>query len=284
MANIKIKDVPSIPPKETYKIPIGNTEYDDARTVSINDLKQWMGDSGNGGSGGWSFNDLTNVPNFVEITDVSTINGQSILTGEDIQVEANTIQWENVVGKPTIPTKTSELENDLGFVTATDAENYLQPKLFSGLNLATVNGYDLLSGGNIVISGGGSSNLNYSTIGSYAPPYIQIIDENQNNVIPLSLKPIKKIDGNNINIQFDDGYLYVFSDGLTDLNFTLNPSANLDFTAEYHFIFTSDQNTPTTIGWDANCRFTNGTYPTIQANTTYEVNIINNCVLIQSYV
>ena len=281
MADIKIKDAPSITPKATYKIPVGNTEYNDARTISVEDLKDWMSDL-NGG-GGFTWATITGKPSLVQTGQMSTINGQSLLTGTDIQVTATTIDWNNVVNKPTIPENTSDLNNDSGFVTETTLQNDYQQKLVSGSNIATVNGYNLLSGGNIVISGGGGGNLDYTTIGTYTPQYIQLTDSTQNNVIPLSLKPIKHIQGQNINMQFGDGFLYVFEDLLTDLTFTLATPANNDYTAEYHFIFTSDT-TPTTINWAVGLKFTDGNTPTIEASKTYEINIINNCVLIQSYV
>ena len=70
-----------------------------------------------------------------------------------------------------IPTKVSDLENDSGFITNTEASNSYQAKgdyatteqvnskqdtLISGTNIKTVNGQSLLGNGNIDITGGGT--------------------------------------------------------------------------------------------------------------------------------
>ena len=70
-----------------------------------------------------------------------------------------------------IPTKVSDLENDSGFITNTEASNSYQAKgdyattaqlnskqdtLISGTNIKTVNGQPLLGNGNIQIEGGGT--------------------------------------------------------------------------------------------------------------------------------
>lgn len=281
MADTKIKDAPNITPKSTYKIPVGNTEFDDARTITLADFKAWLADL-NGG-GGWSWLVITDKPNLVEVGNVATINGQSILGGGNIQVVATTIDWNNVVGKPTIPENTSDLNNDSQFITLVFAQTYLQEKLVSGVNLATINGYNLLTGGNIVIQGGGGGgNVNWAQIGSYTPAFGNITDEGNQVLIPMSLKPIVVENSQTPNLALNDGYLYL-CDEITSLDFTLNPPQSNDYVAEYHLIFSSGA-TPTTINWAGGLKFTDGNTPTIESGKTYEINIINNCVLIQSYV
>lgn len=54
----------------------------------------------------------------------------------------------------TVPTKTSQLTNDSGFVTDISGK---QDKLVSGTNIKTVNGTSLLGSGNIAISGGSAT-------------------------------------------------------------------------------------------------------------------------------
>lgn len=55
-----------------------------------------------------------------------------------------------------IPTKTSELTNDSGFITEA-ALTTKQDTLVSGTNIKTINNQSLLGSGNITISGGGSA-------------------------------------------------------------------------------------------------------------------------------
>lgn len=77
-----------------------------------------------------------------------------------------------------IPTNVSDLENDSGFITNTEASNSYQAKgdyatkaelaskqdtLVSGTNIKTVNGQSLLGNGNIDITGGGTVDSELST-------------------------------------------------------------------------------------------------------------------------
>lgn len=243
MPSTKIKDAVVITPKGTYRIPVGNTEFNDARTITLQELKQWMSDTGTGGGGGWSFTELTNVPAIVIATNLKTVNGESLLGGGNLDVEANTIQWENVVNKPTIPTKTSELENDAEFVPLETLIAEFQKKLVSGVNLATVNGYDLLSGGNIVIPS----------------------RERRVEVTPQS---------GSVTISFEPNTLYVFNgEEIVEFTFTLVPPDNsFNYVNTYHFIFRTGTNA--VINWDASViAFTGGTAPTLSDNTWYEVKI-----------
>lgn len=88
--------------------------------------------------------------------------------------ESNSGSDAYIQNKPTIPTKTSDLTNDSGFITTetdptvpswakastkpsyTASEVGAQPTLVSGTNIKTINGNSILGSGNLVISGGGS--------------------------------------------------------------------------------------------------------------------------------
>lgn len=59
----------------------------------------------------------------------------------------------NISDFPTIPSKTSELTNDLGFITSSYSDPNKQATLVSGTNIKTVNGISLLGSGDITISG-----------------------------------------------------------------------------------------------------------------------------------
>ena len=125
--------------------------------------------------------ELENDSKFVKETGLKTVNGQSILGSGNISISggsgggvADSVDWSKVLNKPgwvnsqtkpsytasevgalpsgtSIPSKTSELENDSKFVKET--------------GLKTINGQSLLGTGNISISGGsgegsGGGNVN----------------------------------------------------------------------------------------------------------------------------
>ena len=112
MANVKIKDAPTTTVAANQKIPVGNLGDNDAHTITPNDFKSWILSND---SGGITWNDLRARPQFVERTQIGTINGQSILDNDNINVSATAVEWVNVLNKPTIPHNTSELNNDSGW-------------------------------------------------------------------------------------------------------------------------------------------------------------------------
>lgn len=69
-----------------------------------------------------SYNDLSDKPSIsasIEIDDVLDANSNNPVTNSAIVAEFNnhTHSYNNITNKPTIPTKTSELQNDSGFLT-----------------------------------------------------------------------------------------------------------------------------------------------------------------------
>lgn len=127
-------------------------------------------------------------------TNIATINGNNLLEGGNIEIQGGgTSDYTQLSNKPkinnvelsgnkttselgiNIPTKTSDLTNDSGFINAetepafnsSPAKNITneditswngkQELLVSGTNIATINNQSLLNGGNINIEGGGSS-------------------------------------------------------------------------------------------------------------------------------
>ena len=108
--------------------------------------------------------ELTNDSGFLtEYQPLKTINGESIVGTGNIEISGFSGDYNDLTNKPTIPTKTSELTNDSGFLTE------YQP-------LKTINGESIVGTGNIEISGfSGSYNdltdkPNFSTVattGSY---------------------------------------------------------------------------------------------------------------------
>ena len=125
--------------------------------------------------------------------DITVTDKLPIIAGDNINIAANEannaikvsadVPVKSVNGKTgavniTVPTKTSQLTNDSGFITSSYHDNTKQDTLVSGSNIKTINGNSLLGSGNITISGGGGGtdkgfdNLSALTIAAsqYASP------------------------------------------------------------------------------------------------------------------
>ena len=113
-------------------------------------------------------------------TEFKTINNQSIIGSGNITIEGggnysagtNIEITNNVISVTgiTVPTSTSDLTNDSGFITSADTENFVtsaetqtqinnslsgkQDTLISGTNIKTINNQSILGSGNITIQGG----------------------------------------------------------------------------------------------------------------------------------
>lgn len=102
-------------------------------------------------------------------TNIKTINNQSILGSGNIDIQgggSESVAWGDITGKPdfkavatsgsyddltnkpAIPTKTSDLTNDSGFVNDYQLSGK-QDKLVSGTNIKTINNESILGSGNI---------------------------------------------------------------------------------------------------------------------------------------
>jgi hypothetical protein len=104
-----------------------------------------------------SFNDLLDKPTIptktseldndsgylTEHQPLKTINNESIIGTGNIEIEGFSGDYNDLLNKPDIPTKTSDLTNDSGFLTEH------QP-------LKTINNESIIGTGNIEITGGGS--------------------------------------------------------------------------------------------------------------------------------
>lgn len=126
--------------------------------------------------------------------DITVNDKLPIIAGDNVNIAANTsntaikvsanVPVKSVNGqtgavKITVPTKTSQLTNDSGFITNSYHDSSKQDTLVSGSNIKTINGNSLLGSGNITISGGsgggtdkGFDNLSALTIAAsqYASP------------------------------------------------------------------------------------------------------------------
>ena len=90
------------------------------------------------------------VDDTVQTTEVSTTPASEI----NVSRVAITGSYSDLNNKPTIPSRTSQLYNDSGYVNST-ALNNKQDRLISGDNIKTINGDSILGSGDLVIQGGG---------------------------------------------------------------------------------------------------------------------------------
>lgn len=121
-------------------------------------------------------------------TNIKTINNQSILGSGNIDIQgggSESVAWGDITGKPdfkavaisgsyddltnkpTIPTKTSELTNDSGFVNDYQLSGK-QDKLISGTNIKTINNESILGSGNITTASQSELTNLATTVGNQA--------------------------------------------------------------------------------------------------------------------
>ena len=154
-----------------------------------------------GGTGGTVYHDELENRNLANQHEIGSItNLQETLDGkqpliedlDEIRINANNSikDVSNLATKDEIPTKTSELTNDKGYLTehqdisnlATKEElENKQDTLVSGTNIKTINNQSILGEGNITIEGGSGTSSdvipdNSSLIASYAMPSDIAID------------------------------------------------------------------------------------------------------------
>ena len=156
-----------------------------------------------------------NLSAYTPTSGFSTINGNVITDGGNIVIEGGsgsdysagtnidiTNHIISVTGI-TVPTSTSALTNDSGYITTADTQNFVtsgdvetqidnavsgkQDTLVSGTNIKTINNQSLLGSGNIQIQGGsgGSSNIielsqaEYDALTAYTEDAIYVITDSQ---------------------------------------------------------------------------------------------------------
>ena len=121
-------------------------------------------------------------------TNIKTINNQSILGSGNIDIQgggSESVAWGDIAGKPdfkavatsgsyddltnkpAIPTKTSNLTNDSGFVNDYQLSGK-QDKLVSGTNIKTINNESILGSGNITTASQSELTNIATTVGNQA--------------------------------------------------------------------------------------------------------------------
>ena len=131
-----------------------------------------------------SYHDSSKQDTLVSGTNIKTINNESVLGSGNITISSGTSDYSDLSNKPSvngvtlsgnkttsdlgivIPTKTSDLTNDSGFLTQHQSlaayrtsadqdviDNGKQATLVSGTNIKTINNESILGSGNITIGG-----------------------------------------------------------------------------------------------------------------------------------
>ena len=115
-----------------------------------------------------SYNDLSNKPTIPTVNNATLTIQKNGTTVKTFTANASS----NVTANITVPTKTSDLTNDSGFVDNTYHDSTKQNSLVSGTNIKTINNESLLGSGNINITSGGGTMVDMRVNGS------SIVDSN----------------------------------------------------------------------------------------------------------
>ena len=95
-----------------------------------------------------SYNDLSNKPTIPTVNNATLTIQKNGTTVKTFTANASS----NVTANITVPTKTSDLTNDSGFVDNTYHDSSKQDTLVSGTNIKTINNQPLLGSGNIEVA------------------------------------------------------------------------------------------------------------------------------------
>ena len=127
-------------------------DLSDKTLVKILMLKGEKGDTGATTGASWGY--ITG--NITDQTDLKNALNSKVNANE-LSTVATSGSYNDLTNKPTIPSKTSDLTNDSGFIDNSYHDNTKQDTLVSGTNIKTINNTSLLGSGNITIEGGGGS-------------------------------------------------------------------------------------------------------------------------------
>jgi microcystin-dependent protein len=142
-----------------------------AANISSTDISNWNSKTSFSGD----YDDLTNKPSiptkvsdltndsgfissYTETDPVFSASAASGITSSDISNWNNKStfsgDYDDLTNKPTIPTATSDLTNDSGFIDSSYHDSSKQDALVSGTNIKTINGNSILGNGDISLAGG----------------------------------------------------------------------------------------------------------------------------------
>ena len=142
-----------------------------AANISSTDINNWNSKTSFSGD----YDDLTNKPSiptkvsdltndsgfissYTETDPIFSASAASGITSSDISSWNNKStfsgDYDDLTNKPTIPTATSDLTNDSGFIDSSYHDSSKQDALVSGTNIKTINGNSILGNGDISLAGG----------------------------------------------------------------------------------------------------------------------------------
>lgn len=192
--------------------------------VTAADKARWDAGSGSGFSG--DYNDLTNKPTIPSKTSDLT-NDSGFVVGSSLSSVATSGSYNDLSNKPTIPSKTSDLTNDSGYIN----------------QLKTINNESLIGTGNITISGGGTQvQSDWTETDSTSMAYIlhkpQIVSPSASNTFTNYNVFNSQVDFNDYvnftgNTNFDAvNSNFTFFDEDEEAGITINPK--IDASDEFH--------------------------------------------------
>lgn len=95
---------------------------------------------------------VTNLNSLSDVTITSLVNGQSLTYDGNQWINANVnigvTSYNNLTDKPIIPTKTSDITNDSGYVTLTQVQNYVNSLINIDGGSASAEFTSIIDGGN----------------------------------------------------------------------------------------------------------------------------------------
>ena len=104
-------------------------------------------------------------------------------------------------------------------------------------------------------------------------------------IIPYAPSRIIEVTSTAPILTLTEGYVYVCVNPITSLSFSLSSSAVLGYEAQYRVIFTTDS-AGCNVTWPSTLIYPGiaaGNTPTINADTTYEINIADNRCIVASF-
>lgn len=180
-------------------------------------------------------------------------NGTSVATSGVANIPAATTSKYGVtkLSSSTSSTSTSLAATASAVKAAYDLAYNKQDKLTSGTNIKTINGQSILGSGDLGISGSGG-------------------------------KSLQTFSGSSITLTPNIYYRCNAATLLSSLTVALATPANTSILNEYFMEFTTSSS-GTTISFPASIKWANGIPPMFEANTTYQVSIVNNLGIVTKF-
>ena len=155
-----------------------------------------------------SYNDLSNKPTIPTVNNATLTIQKNGTTVKTFTANASS----NVTANITVPTKTSDLTNDSGFVDNTYHDSSKQDTLVSGTNIKTINNESILGSGNISISSGTSTDVKINGTSITSGDTANIAVEGTYNASTNKLMTKSEVDG------YDASWIFTSTRSVADFN------------------------------------------------------------------